>query len=212
MKEQFEKNAGIALILFTILMVFTMLLHPAGGSFEYLLKISGIIVISHTIAIVSIPFAAIGFWGLTRKLGTDNFFSISAFAIVLFGLVAVMIAAVTNGLVLPVFIQKYRDASPELITAIKPILKYNSAVNTAFDYIYTGAFCLSMLFWSIAIWYTRKLSLWLAYFGTGLSVLAAILFASGFPLHDLQGFRIFVSSIVLWIVMAGIALVRTARE
>jgi len=148
---QFEKNAGIALVLFTLLMVFTMVLHPAGGSFEYLLKITRIIMISHVLALISIPFAAVGFWGLTKKLGTANFFSFSAFAIVLFGLVAVMIAAASNGLVLPIFIQKYKDAPVELIESIKPILKYNFSVNNAFDYIFTGAFCLAILFWSIAM-------------------------------------------------------------
>jgi len=211
MKTQFEKNAGIALVLCTVLIVLMMVLHPAGGGFEHLLKMTGILIVSHVIAILSVPFASVGFWGLTRRLGVDNFFSISAFAIMLFGLVAVMIAAATNGLVLPVFIEKYRDAPVEVIESIKPFLRYNTAVNRAFDYVYTGAFCLSMLFWSIAILRTKKMAAWLAYLGIGLAIVAAVLFISGIASANLQGFRLFISSIVLWIALVGVVLMRSAE-
>jgi hypothetical protein len=209
---QFEKNAGRALILSTLLMVLTMALHPTGGNFEHLLKITGIIIIAHSIALISIPFAAVGFWGLTKKLGEDNFFSIAAFAIVLFGLIAVMLAGTVNGLALPIFILHYKDASPEMIESIKPILKYNASLNHAFDYIYMCAFCLSMLFWSLVILRTKKLSLWIAYLGIALCILIISLFISGFTLTDLNGFRVFVSGSVLWIVLAGVLLIRTDKK
>jgi len=208
MNTQFEKNSGIALVLCTILLVFTMVLHPAGGSFEHLLKMTGIIIVSHVIAIVCVPFAAVGFWGLTRRLGTDNFFSMSAFSIMLFGLVAVMMAAATNGLVLPVFIEKYADAPAEVVESIKPFLKYNISVNHAFDYIYTGAFCLAMLFWSIAILRTRKFAAWAGYLGIGVSIVVAVLFASGFAAMNLQGLRLFISGIIVWIAVIGVLLSR----
>jgi len=206
---QFEKNSGRALILSTVLMVITMALHPTSGSFEHLLKITSIAIIAHSIAIISIPFAAVGFWGLTKKLGTETFLSISAFAIILFGLIAVMLAATVNGLVLPIFILKYKDASPEIIESMKPILKYNGLLNHAFDYIYMGAFCIAMLFWSIVILRTKKLSSWIAYLGIALFILIISLFISGFSLTNLDGFRVFVLSSVLWIVYAGILLMRS---
>jgi hypothetical protein len=209
MKPQSEKNAGTALIVFTLLMVFTMILHPAGGSFEHLLKIKQMIIITHVIAILSVPFAAVGFQGLTKKVGADNFFSISAFAIVLFSLVAVMLAAAANGLVLPIFIGKYSDATAEVISSIKPILRYNTSVNNAFDFIFTGGFCLSMLFWSIAIIKTKTFPVWIAWFGILLPVAAAVLFISGFAMTSLQGFRIFVSTIIVWILLVGILLRKT---
>jgi hypothetical protein len=209
MKPQFEKNAGIALIVFTLLMIFTMVLHPVGGGFEHLHKIRRMLMIVHVVALLSLPFAAVGFWGLTKRLGTDNFFSISAFAFIAFGLVAVMIAATANGLILPIFIEKYKDASAELTDTLKPILRYNTSVNQACDYLYTGSFCLAMLFWSIAVLYTKKLPVWIAYFGITLSIFVAVLFASGFAFTSLHGFRVFVSGIVLWVVMVGILLART---
>ncbi|HLK28248.1 MAG TPA: hypothetical protein VKT28_06685 [Puia sp.] len=209
---QFEKNAGRALILSTLLMVMTMALHPVGGSFEHLLKVTNMAITAHSIAIVSIPFAAVGFWGLTKKLGTDSFFSISAFAIILFGFIAVMLAATVNGLALPIFILKYKDASTEIIASITPILKYNSSLNHAFDYIYMGTFCLAMLFWSIEILRTKKLSSWIAFIGIALFIIIISLFISGFTLTDLNGFRVFVLSSVLWIVLVGILLMRTSSN
>ncbi|HYF31250.1 MAG TPA: hypothetical protein VD993_09035 [Chitinophagaceae bacterium] len=208
MNPQFEKNAGIALIVFTILMTFTMVLHPAGGSFEYLLKVKMRIITTHAIALCSLPFALVGFWGLTRKLGTEYLLSVSALATMIFGLIAVMMAATVNGLVLPIFIQRYEGASPEVIESLKPLLRYNFSINNAFDYIYTAAFCLAILFWSIAIIRTRKLPVSLAYAGLVLSVIAAVIFEAGFAGH-LGGFRLFVTSIVIWILLVGLLLART---
>ena len=73
MQTHFEKKAGLALIVFTTLLIFTMVLHPTGGSVEHLLTIIPVIVITHAIAILSLPFALAGFWGLTKTIGTDNF-------------------------------------------------------------------------------------------------------------------------------------------
>ena len=207
MQQTQEKNAGICLILFTVLMLFTMVLHPVGGDFEYLLKMKGLIITTHVIALLALPFAYIGFWGLAKKIGTENFFSISSFAFVVFGLIAVMIAATANGLVLPIFIQQYGEASAETVSSLKPLLRYNFSVNNAFDYIYTAAFCLSMLFNSIAILQTKKLHRGLAYLGIVLSVVAALMVVFA-PPHNLYVFRMFVLSIVVWIFLAGIALMK----
>jgi hypothetical protein len=212
MNANFEKNAGISLVVFTLLMAFTMILHPAGGSFEHLLKIRSMIIITHAIAIVSLPFGFIGFWGLTKRIGTDNFLSATAFSFILFGLMAVMVAAAANGLVMPMFIEKYKDASPEIIASIKPVLKYSLSVNAAFDYIYTGAFCLAILAWSVAILYSKKLPAWVAWLGIALSLAGTAIFISGFSIISLHGFRMFVSGIVLWIAIAGISLIRTTKD
>lgn len=209
MKMQFEKNAGIALMLFSFLIIFTMVLHPAGGNFEHLLKITNMVLISHSLALISIPFAAVGFWGLTKKLGTAIFLSIAGFSIVVFGLVAVMMAGTSNGIVLPLFVQRYSDASPVIIESIKPILKYNSTVNMAFDYVYTAGFCLAMLCWSTAIIQTRRLPLWLAYAGLLISIACIVIFfLAGFSPAKVAGFRLFAFGIIIWTLAVGIVLAR----
>ena len=200
MNYSFERKAGIALIAFALLLVCTIVLHPSGGSLEHMLSISKLIVITHTIAIFSLPIGGIGFWGLSRKIGTDHFGSMLAFAMMSLGLIAALLAAGNNGLVIPIFLQHYKDVSQETIT---PILKYGYAVNLAFDYIYTGAFTVAILCWSIAILMTKKLPLWIGWFGIALSLLTAAIFIFGTPVNNVHGLRIFVTSIVVWILLTG---------
>ena len=201
-----EKNAGLALIAFTVLMTFTMLLHPAGGSVHHLIRITTTIVITHAIAIFSLPFGWIGFWGLTRKLGMDNFASLLGFAMISLGLVAVLIAAASNGIVLPIYLQDYKVATDQTIESIRPVLRYSFAINHAFDYIYTGAFCTSILCWSVTILRTKKLPAWIGWLGIVLAIAAVIIFIVGVQVNSLQGFRLFVTSIVIWILIVGVTL------
>jgi hypothetical protein len=212
MKTNFERNAGICLIIFILLMTFTMVMHPAGGGVAHLQKIRNTIIITHAIAIFSLPFAFIGFWGLTRMTGTDNFFSAAAFSFVSFGLVAVLIAAAANGLIMPLFLDKYRDAAPDVIASLKPVLSYSFSMNAAFDYIYSAAFCMAILGWSIAIILSKKLPIWIAWLGIVIAVIGAAMFFSGFAITGLQGFRIFVSTIIIWIAAAGFALINTVSS
>jgi hypothetical protein len=205
-KNTLDRKAGISLITFTLLLVFTLALHPAGGSIQHLIHISGMIIITHSIAILALPFGWIGCWGLTRKIGMDHFGSILALSILTLGLVAALIAAAANGLVLPIFLQHYKDASPETQTAIGPILGYNFSVNHAFDYIYTGAFCLSIFCWSVAILRNRVLAGWIGWTGIALSVFTAAIFIAGTAVNSLHGFRIFAACIALWFLLMGIVL------
>ncbi|MCW3118679.1 MAG: hypothetical protein JWM28_2761, partial [Chitinophagaceae bacterium] len=128
-----------------------MILHPAGGSIEYLLKITPRIITTHSIALLSLPFAMVGFWGLTKKLGSGNYLSFCGFAFSVFALIAVLIAAATNGLVMPIFIHKYQQASAPVMENVKMILKYSFSLNNAFDYVYSVAFSFAILLWSAAI-------------------------------------------------------------
>jgi hypothetical protein len=208
MNNSFERKAGISLIVFAFLLVVTMVLHPAGGSIEHIINITGIIVVTHSIAIFSLPFGWVGFWGLTRKIGTDHFASVLGFAMVSLGLIAALLAGATNGLAAPVFLQHYKDAPAETLTAIDPILRYGFAVNHAFDYVYTGAFCVAIACWSIAILRTRTLAVWIGWFGIVLALVTAAIFISGVAVNNLHGLRIFISCIMLWIVLTGVVLWR----
>ena len=200
------KKAGIALVVFTLLLLFTMVLHPAGGSMEHLVNIAGVIIVTHSIAILSLPFGWIGFRGLTQKLGIDHFGALLALTMASLGMIAVMLAATANGLVLPIFLQHYKEATPETMPVFKLFMQYNSAVNHAFDYIYTGTFCLAILCWSITILLTRKLEAWLGWFGIALTIIIIAIFVFGAAVNSLQGLRLFVTGITAWILLSGIAL------
>ena len=65
LKEQ--KGAGLSLIVGSLLMIVTMVLHPVGGDFNHLVKIFTMGKIAHGIAILSLPFVTYGFWGLINE-------------------------------------------------------------------------------------------------------------------------------------------------
>lgn len=205
---KFEQKTGITLILGSVLLVVTMVLHPAGGNFEHLLKASKMIVIAHSLAIVSMPVCLLGFWGLTKKLGTENFLSALAMAFMLMGLISGMCAAAINGLALPIYVNYYKDATAELIETIRHPLRYGSSLNLAFDYIFIGAVCIAVTLWSIVVLQTKKLAAWLGYFGIALTIVSVNMMLSGFVFTSLYGFRLFVFGLVGWIVWGGILLVK----
>ncbi len=203
-----QKGAGLALIIGSFLMIATMVLHPVGGDFNQLLKIATIGIISHSLAILSVPFVAYGFFGLTIRLKSSSFLSYTGFSIMLFGLVAVMIAAAINGLILTDFVKSYEGASEETIASIKPIFVFMRSFNHAFDYIFMGGICLAMLFWSAAIIKTKAVEAWVGYFGIAVSAAGVVLFVSGFELLHLAGFRVFVFTNVAWILAIGFLLIK----
>jgi hypothetical protein len=203
MNNRSERQAGISLIIFIILLVFTMMLHPAGGNIQHLIRMIPVIVITHSVAILALPFGCIGFLGLTRRIGIDHYGSVLGFVMVCFALIATLFAAATNGLILPLYLQHYKEADPEAITAINPIMRYGFTVNLAFDYIYTGAFCLAIFCWSVAMLITKKLAAWIGWLGIFLSLSTAIIFISGVAVNNLHGLRVFGLCVVSWILIVA---------
>jgi len=211
MKNKMERGSGTALLLGSLLMIITMGLHPAGGSIEHLIKISSVIIITHSLAIISIPFIVFGFWGLTKRLYDQPLLSTFAFIIICLGMIAVLFAAAVNGLVLPLFLKHFSQASPETINLVKPILAYNTSLNHAFDFIYIGAACAATALWSIAILKTNDLPKWIGYFGMLIALLFIVLLSTGFTLVDLTGFRVFIFGLVSWIVLTGFLIRRPVK-
>lgn len=197
------KTEGICLLIGCFLMFITMVMHPTGGDMAHLLEIWVLAVASHSIAIASIPFVAVGFSGLQRRLRAADFLSKMGYAILLTGLVAVMIAAALNGLVYPIYVDIYAEASESTIDSLEGVMRYGFAMNRAFDYIFMAAVCGSTLLWSIAIIRTKSFPAWLGYVGLVLSVAALGAWSFGFDFVDLQGLRIFVLGWIVWSVIVG---------
>jgi hypothetical protein len=209
MNPGFQQRCGTALIAFTLLIAFTIVLHPTGGNIPYLIKIAPHIILAHSLALLSLPFAAIGFWGLTRRIGSDNFLAISAFVICCFGLVAVMFAGTTNGLIMPIFITRYQDAGPATLDALKPLISYTHAVNTAYDYIYTVALCLAIFCWSVAILRTGAFPRWTAWLGLTIPVIGGVGVLTASSPASLLGLQIFVLCLISWTIAIGMIMRRS---
>lgn len=210
MDKAFMKNAGISLLSGAFLLIFTMVLHPSGGSIERILKIQNLIVGAHGLAIFSLPFVAFGFYGLSAALATKGRLSWLAFCMLCFSLVAAMIAAAVNGLVLPMFLNRNAEMIAQNPALVKTILSYGTALNHAMDYVLIGGLLGSMGIWSALMLRNNSFSKGLGYYGLLLLGVAMVGLALQFNFVNLWGFRVFVWSIASWIAGVSISMIRTA--
>ena len=203
MDNQFQKVSGISLMVSSVLLVVTMLLHPSGGSTGHIMQMHDIAIIAHSVAIFSLPFVTFGFYGLTISLLTDSKISILGFSFVCFALIAGMIAASINGLILPMFVENYANEFEQNSNILKPILKYGSFFNQAMDYIMIIGLVIAITIWSVLIIIGVKFPKWIGYYGLTLFVVALVGLFLNFNFVNLFGFRIFIFSLVSWIVLTG---------
>ena len=211
MKNTSGRGHGIALLLGTLLLFVTMVLHPAGGSLEHLQHMGSLIIFSHSIALGSVPFLLFGYWGLKVRLAADGAVAAFAFITTCYALLAAMCAAAINGLALPFFLGQHTPSSPESIEMVRMVLKYNISLNHAFDLIYIWGSCGATIMWSAAIYRTRKLPVWIGYYGFLLSSAALLMLVSDFEFLTLDGFRVFVFGYVSWTTLVGFGLWKSKK-
>lgn len=208
MDQSFKRASGLSLIIGSLLLTLTMILHPSGGSIEHILHVVRVNMISHSLAIASLPFIGFGYYGVATALLTKSKLSMLALAVAALGLVAAMMAGTINGLTLSLFLQGSSEDLQNQAEVIKAIMRYGFAINRPMDYILMGAFMLSMGIWSVLILRTPVFPKWLAYLGLGLVALGCLGFVMRFNYIHLTGFRIFVFSLVGWIISMGAYLMR----
>lgn len=208
MENHFQRSSGFCLIVGSFLLIVTMVLHPSGGSIEHILKIRDVIVVSHSLAIFSLPFVGFGFYGLSMSLLTSSKISLLSFFIAVLGLIAAMLAATINGLTLPLFVSAYSGEVEQNLDVLKPILRYGFSINKPMDYIFIAASCLSMGIWSVLIIRDATFPRWTGYYGLLLLVLGVAGVVVRFNFIDLFGFRVFVFGLVSWVVSMGVFLIR----
>lgn len=211
METEFKNNSGISLIVGSILMIATMVLHPSGGHIEHILKIKSIIIVSHALAIFSLPFIAFGFLGLSTALLTKSKISILSFIISCFGLFAAMIAATINGLTLPLFLSQIvpQNIDGNIISSIGT---YGRNINIPMDYILLISFALSISIWSVLIIMSEKFPKWIGYYGLLLILFGVFALFNKYNFIGLFGFRIIIFGIVSWIIVAGIKILLTNKK
>ena len=134
---------------------------------------------------------------------TNSKISMLGFIFVCFALVAGMIAASINGLILPMFVENYANEFEQNSNILKPILKYGSFFNQAMDYIMIIGLVIAITIWSVLIIIGVKFPKWIGYYGLTLFVVALVGLFLNFNFVNLFGFRIFIFSLVSWIVLTG---------
>lgn len=211
MENKFKQVSGYSLIIGSILLIATMILHPTGGSIEHIVKLKILLITSHALAIVSLPFVGFGFYGLSSALVSKSKMSFLALSISIFGLIAAMIAGSVNGFALPLFLAKVTQQEFDVST-VTSIIRYGSYINIAMDYICLGFLSLAIAVWSVLIIKNIIHLKWLGYYGVAILVCGLISAANGYNLAGLFLFRIVVFAIVSWIMLAAYKVLIKSRQ
>lgn len=208
MNPYFYKSTGLSLIVGSVLAIITMALHPVGGDFDHIRAIAKPLIFTHALAILCLPFMLFGFYGLTRLLGEKRHLATLALIVAAFGLFAAFLAALFNGLVLPSFLAGHDPVDPVEIAQMKLIVSYGFAVNKALDYVFIIALCVAMCFYALALLRSPFVGKWTDYLALGIVGVSVIGLVLGFAFTSLFGFRLFVFSFSIWILVSGLMVYR----
>lgn len=211
MEHQFRKTTALCLYIGALLATITMVLHPTGGSMEYINRIKSVLIFSHSLAISCLPFIGFGAWGLSVLLQTANRISMLAFFVFSFSLIAAMIAAAFNGLVLPYFVGRYLNTDIDA-NVLKAILGYGRYINTAMSCIFIAACVFAIGLWSVIIILKAQLPKWIGYYGFVIIAVGIVGAFTRFNFLSVVGFSVFVFGLVSWLVLAGVFMSRRQIE
>ena len=171
-----EQIHGLALILGTVAMLGTGLLHPTGpqmlASDEAFRQTAPLNVAAHGLALFGVWLTLFGTIGLSRRLGFARA-DVTA-AMVAYGLVAVLIslAGVIDGFVLTRLAGGYVESTDAQEREVyMGFMKYSYNIASSISRVYVTGAALAVLLWSLAIWRTR-LSRMLPVLGLAISLAA----------------------------------------
>jgi hypothetical protein len=185
-----------------------MSLHPRGHVAAAQLEptIHRLIAV-HALALACVPLLFLGAWGLSGRMAWHRF-GLAGLVLYTFGLLAIMNAAVADGLVAPnLFRQTVASAgSQPAIDAWRMMSRYNFFVNQAYAQVFTVASALAIVLWSVSAWRSRGLSRGLGIYGFLLGLVTMVALFSGHLHLDAHGFGMVVFGQAAWFIAAGIML------
>jgi hypothetical protein len=186
-------------------MIITMISHPGGkiGPAE-VDHVARMLIVVHSLALMSIPVIFLGAWGMTRRIGGAD--RLAWAGLVFYGLasIAVMNAAVCDGLIAPTLIRKIVAATPETRDVWQTLMNFNFQMNQAFARAYAVGSSLAVVLWSVSILRNRTLGLGVGIYGVVLGLVTVVGICSGFLTPDRHGFGMLIFGQAIWfLVVAG---------
>jgi hypothetical protein len=205
-----ERKSGMALIAGSAAMIITMAFHPHGvTSQDQVDSTVRMLVAVHSLALVASAAVFLGAWGLSRKLAAPDRLAMIALVLFGFSVVAVMNAAILDGLVAPNVIRRiFEDTGPKRDFWLSA-LKFNFEMNQAFARVYAVAASLALLLWSVAIVKSGTLTRVVGYYGCVLAPVTIVAIGSGLLTPNVHGFGMLVVLQSVWFVAAGAQLCGT---
>ena len=211
-----NRSGGIALIFGAISGIITMILHPVSGGGGHVITpaqfetLAALMTGVHVLAIIGIPFLFLGALALSRHLEMGGRLALVGLVIYSLGLVAVMIAPAMSGLVGTQILRKTVAHGPDS-DQWRLLMEYNFLINQAFAKIFVVASCTAIGVWSFLMVRGRALPIGLGIYGLLLAPAMIIAMLSGALSLDAHGFGLVVFSQAIWLIIAGIFLIRTAQ-
>jgi hypothetical protein len=199
-----NRLSAIALIAASCAMIITMAVHPTGHITQAQLEGTiRMLIVVHSFALFLVPIQFLGAWGLSRRLaGTVR---LEVVGLVFYGmaLIAVMSAAVADGLVTPSVFRRIAESadSETALNTWRMFSRYTFAWNQAYAQVFVAASSVAILAWSVAMW--KGLSRGLGIYGCILSITTVALLFSGRLVLDAHRFGAVVLGQAVWFVIAG---------
>ena len=203
---------GVALVAGTVAQVVTMVVHPtsvAAITSDTLAHEMQVLVATHVLALLSVPVVVFGLAGVTRRLGWDRPAALFAFIVYAFAAVAIMLAAITDGLVNAELIPRTFGAPEASLPLLKSVLGYNFQLNQACAKVYVAGSSLAIICWSAALFRLGGFERIVAVVGTVVGVVALAGMLSGQVPMSAHGFGLIVFLQAVWMVALGIAMTMT---
>lgn len=206
-----ERKSGIALIAGSVAGIITMALHPGGHhvltaqQFESLVPM---LIAVHALGLASVPIMFLGAWGLSRYAGTPDRIAMAALVIYASGLLAIMNAAVYDGLVAPAILRQMAFAAPSASDMWHTLFNYNFRQNQAFAQLYVAASSLAIVLWSVSFIRSHALTRSVAVYGCILGPITFAALVSGYLRLDAHGFGMVMLCQAIWFITVGVLLCR----
>ena len=207
-----DRKSGIALIAGSAGMILTMLFHPHGAiKAEQVESMARNLTLVHSLALASLMVLFLGALGLSRQLRNADHFDIVGLVLFAFASVAVMNAAVMDGLVAPNVMRRIVEAGAGGGESWRVALRYNFEVNQGFARLYAVTSSIAIIFWSISILRNRALGRGVGIYGCLFGAVAVVVVFSGRVGMDVHGFGAVVLGQAIWFVTVGASLCQSKR-
>jgi hypothetical protein len=190
-------------------MIITMAVHPHGAiSPAQVESMARTLTIVHSLALASLMVLFLGALGLAQRVKSADRLDIAALVLFAFASVAVMSAAVMDGLVAPNILRRLVEAGAGAGESWRIVFRYNFEINQAFARLYAVTSSIAIILWSISMLKNRALARGLGIYGCVIGPVAVLAVASGRLGMDVHGFGAVVLGQAIWFVTAGVLLRR----
>jgi hypothetical protein len=203
--------SGLALIVGSSGMIITMSLHPTGHvAADQIEPMIRMLIAVHALALACVPVMFLGALGLSQRVACRGHLALTGLVVYTFALLAVMNAAVVDGLVIPnVLRQMVASAgAPQAVDGWRMISHYNFYVNQGYAQVFVAASSVAIVLWSASTWHSKQLTRGLSIYGCILAGITLIALFSGHLNLDKHGFGIIIFGQAGWFIVAGALLLR----